>query len=325
MPKDVAKKKQKKQEDSANVHAANTPTDNENQTFNLNVSVLDLHGKPILGLAKEDFKLFVDGNETEIVSVSHSTEPVNFIFLIDASPSAETKTNEVSKRAMMVLGQLSLGDRAMVIKFDTDLQVVAKLTDDLQVAGKAIQKTRMRSGTALYDHIRHLAEKIIPTITGRTAVLLFSDGVDTVSRRANYQTSLELAEALDAVFYTVYFDTLSTALATTGALGSRQLQAMGFPPIPGLSTDPKQIRWEYQMGINYINDLASLSGGRAVRAETLDRLTAAPVNTIPSEVRNRYIVTLNAPVNKKGKRHELQVRVNRPNLVILARGSLLTR
>src|SRR6185436_7428449 len=46
-------------------------------------------------------------------------------------------------------------------------------------------------------------------IEGRKAVVLFTDGVDTSSKRATFQTNVRDAEELDALIYPVQFDTFA--------------------------------------------------------------------------------------------------------------------
>ena len=45
------------------------------------------------------------------------------------------------------------------------------------------------------------------TIQGRKAIVLFTDGVDTTSRRANYQSTVREAEEADALIYPLRYDT----------------------------------------------------------------------------------------------------------------------
>ncbi|CAN5145843.1 hypothetical protein BH20ACI2_BH20ACI2_04670 [soil metagenome] len=69
-----------------------------------------------------------------------------------------------------------------------------------------------------------------------------------------------------------------------------------------------------------------MSGGRSVRAETLEGTTATPPGNIPLEVRKRYVITFAPQVQKTvGQRQGLKVRVVRPDLVVLARGSYIVR
>ncbi len=44
-------------------------------------------------------------------------------------------------------------------------------------------------------------------IQGRKAIVLFTDGVDTTSRRVSYEDNIRDAEELDALLYPVQFDT----------------------------------------------------------------------------------------------------------------------
>src|SRR5258708_3274494 len=61
-------------------------------------------------------------------------------------------------------------------------------------------------------------EKLDP-IQGRKAIVLFTDGVDTTSKHASYESTLRDAEELDALVYPVQFDTYSDANGSAPSSG----------------------------------------------------------------------------------------------------------
>ena len=62
-------------------------------------------------------------------------------------------------------------------------------------------------GTSLYEAVDYVINDQLRQIQGRKAVVLFTDGVDTTSRRANYQSTIRETEEVDALFYTIRYDT----------------------------------------------------------------------------------------------------------------------
>ena len=95
----------------------------------------------------------------------------------------------------------------MVISFDDRIKVQCKATTDRDVITKAIRRTRTGGGTRLYDAVEDILKKQLKTIPGRKAVVLFTDGVDTTSHRASYESTMRLAEESDAPIYSVDYDT----------------------------------------------------------------------------------------------------------------------
>src|ERR1044071_9343205 len=71
----------------------------------------------------------------------------------------------------------------------------------------AIRRTRTGDGTKLYDAVDMVMNQRLNTVSGRKAIVLFTDGVDTTSNHASYATNVRDAEELDALIYPVQYDT----------------------------------------------------------------------------------------------------------------------
>ena len=69
-------------------------------------------------------------------------------------------------------------------------------------------QTRTRVlGTRLYDAVDLAVTERFHKLSGRKAIALFSDGVDTGSRLASYESTLARMEESDVVIYAVHYDT----------------------------------------------------------------------------------------------------------------------
>jgi VWFA-related protein len=288
------------------------------------VSVLDSDWKPVAGFTKDDFKLFVDDQETEIASFETNKEPLNFVFMIDNSVSATMAIKDLAAQAERVLDALAPGDRASAVAFSEKFNVIGELTDDREKLRKAIRKAigKPANGTSIYDHIQYLSTSIIPNISGPAAVILLTDGADTTSRKAKFDTSLTAAEASDAAYYVIYLDTLPALLANVARVNQN---LRNFPvPLNVPRTDPRQLRQDYQLGLNYLNDLMALSGGHTAISAPIAGSKAQLSSELPAEIRSQYVVAFTPrPGSVVGQRHSLNVRVNRANLAVVARGSFI--
>src|SRR6185436_20108100 len=58
-----------------------------------------------------------------------------------------------------------------------------------------------------YDAVDMIINEYFNKIEGRKALVLFTDGVDTTSKRGTYESTLRDAEELDALIYPVEYDT----------------------------------------------------------------------------------------------------------------------
>ncbi len=82
------------------------------------------------------------------------------------------------------------------------------------------------------------------------------------------------------------------------------------------------IKAEYELGKQYLNDLVLLSGGRAVAVESISNGQKGILTNIAMELRLQYYISLRPSINGRvGQRRQVKVRVNHPNLLVLARGS----
>src|ERR1700752_5532539 len=95
----------------------------------------------------------------------------------------------------------------MVVSFNDDIKVLSDFTTDRSKLQRAIQRSKTDDGTRLYDAVDMVINQHLSRIQGRKAIVLFTDGVDTTSRRADYQSNLLDAQELDALIYPVQYDT----------------------------------------------------------------------------------------------------------------------
>src|SRR5882724_3095094 len=114
---------------------------------------------------------------------------------------------EIQNSAITFIDKLRPDDRVMVISFDERVHVLSPFTNNKYELRAAIRETQFGDGTSLYEAVDYVIEQEMKHVRGRKAVVLFTDGVDTTSRRAHYQDTIDTAEEADALFYTVWYDT----------------------------------------------------------------------------------------------------------------------
>src|SRR5205085_9247591 len=89
---------------------------------------------------------------------------------------------------------------------------------------------------SLYDAIDFVIHQRFNRIEGRKAIVLFTDGVDTSSRRASYESNVSDAEELDALVYPIEYDTYDPSADNQdggswpgGGGGGRYPRGGGYP------------------------------------------------------------------------------------------------
>ena len=276
------------------------------------VSVFERSGLYVPGLKKEDFKIFEDGKEQQIEYFATSDKPFTVVLLIDTSPSTDYEIDEIRNAAIAFVDQLKPQDQVMVIEFAGNTHVLTEPTGDRPTIYKAIKRADFGNATALYDAVNFTLSKRLNAIEGRKAVVLFTDGVDTASMKANYDSTLAIAEESEAMIFPIYYNTFS--YTRNNPMGG----ILGGPPAAGTTAR------EYAVGKKYLEELAEYTGGRVFRPESTPGGLTAAFEGIAEELRRQYqIGYIPTDIGTPGQRKRIKVRVDRPNLVLRARDSYI--
>jgi Ca-activated chloride channel homolog len=325
-----------------------TPTDtgdDENEVIRVEtnlvtmpVSVLDRDGRYIAGLQQRDFQIFENGVEQKVDFFQSVEQPFTVCLLIDVSPSTQFRIDEIQQAAMTFIDQLRPGDRVMIISFDESVRVLSPPTNDRYRLRNAVGALAFGDGTGLYDAVDYVINQVMNRIEGRKAVVLFTDGVDTTSRRATYQSTVTDTEEVDTMFYTIRYDTSQdTGYNPAPQQRRRQNRRPTFGDIladiisggtvtmggggwgnPGVASPQ-----EYERGRQYLEAISQRSGGRKFEASSNINLNAA-FSGIAEELRRQYSIGYypDKP-GVIGERKQIKIRVARPNVVVRAKNTYI--
>ncbi len=315
----------------------------ETNLVTIPVSVIDRDGRFVSGLRKQDFKIFENGVEQQIDSFASVEQPFTVVLLLDVSPSTAYQIDEIQDAAITFVNQLRPSDKVIVVSFDQRINVLSRPTSDRNVLRQAIYRAEFGDGTSLYEAVDSAVSQQLRQIEGRKAVVLFTDGVDTTSRRATYQSTLRETQETDVLFYPIRYDTYQSGGFGGGNYppsnpypGNRRrgsgsvlgdilggILSGGNVQIGGGSGSAGGSRGEYETGRRYLSELALNSGGRMFEANQNNNLDAA-FSGIAEELRRQYSIGYYPEsVGQKGDRKQVKVRVMRPNLAVRAKGSYI--
>jgi len=282
------------------------------------VSVYDRDGIYVSGLTKSDFKIFEDGKPQEIAYFGVSDKPFTVILMLDTSPSTEFKIEQIQAAARTFVDQLQPKDRVMVVEFNGSIHLLCDATSDREQIYKALNKTKFGGGTSLYDAVSFSLKKKLNSVDGRKAIVLFTDGVDTSSRKSTYDTSIDLAEEADTLIFPIYYNTFFS-----NPLGGINGGGLGFPGSsgpPAKGTQPE----EYALGRQYLKELALYTGGRVFQSESTPGGLSAAFEGIADELRRQYnIGYVPETEGLPGQRKKIKVRVDRANVIVRSRDSYI--
>ena len=291
------------------------------------VTVLDRTGRYVPLLRREHFRVIENGVEQKIAYFATTDSPFSVVLLIDTSGSTHFRLDDIQDAAIKFVDKLKPSDSVMVMSFDDRIEVMCKATTDRNVITKAIRRTRTGGGTRLYDAVADILTKQLKTIPGRKAVVLFTDGVDTTSHRASYDSTVRLAEESDAPIYSVDYDTSGSGsiygqgLPLPGGRGTILGLPLPQPGIPGTTggTTPG----DYKRAARYLHALSDTTGGRFYSGDSLFGIAQA-FTWIAEELGRQYSLGYYpATTGKAGERRQIKVKVTEADLVVKARDSYI--
>jgi Ca-activated chloride channel family protein len=287
------------------------------------VTVVDRYGHYVPELHKQDFKIFEDGVEQKITYFATTTQPITVVLVIDTSGSTQFRLEDIQDAAIKFVGKLKADDSVMVMSFDDRIDVLCRPTSDRELISKAIRRTRTGGGTRLYDAVDQIFTRQLSTIAGRKAVVLFTDGVDTTSRRASYDSTLRLAEESEAPIYSVDYDTSgSNSVFTQGLPLPKGGIILGLP-IPGQTTGTGGNPGDYKRAIAYLHSLSNFTGGRFYSGDTMFGIGQA-FTWIAEELSRQYSLGYYPKTTaQNGQRRGIKVKLSQPELIAKSRDSYI--
>ena len=292
------------------------------------VTVLDRNGRYVPLLRRENFRVHENGVEQKIAYFATTNAPFSVVLLIDTSGSTQFRLDDIQDAAIKFVDKLKPSDSVMVMAFDDRVQVMCKATTDRNVITKAIRRTRTGGGTRLYDAVADILTKQLQTVPGRKAVVLFTDGVDTTSYRASYDTTIRLAEESDAPIYVVDYDTSGSGSIYGGGgipLPGGRGTILGLPlPRPGIpGTTGGATVGDYKRAVKYLHALSDATGGRFYSGDSLFGIAQA-FTWIAEELGRQYSLGYYpSTAGKNGERRQIKVKVTEADLVVKARDSYI--
>lgn len=305
------------------------------------VSVLDRQGRFVPDLQKKDFKVFENGVEQPIAYFEPTEKPFTVALLLDMSASTRFHLWEIKEAAIAFAKQLRPQDRVLVVAFSDEVLLLTEATSDLNVVSEVIDvNANGGSSTRLYDAVNLVINERLNKIQGRKAIVLFTDGVDTSSYLATYQSTLREAEELDALIYPIQYDTTDYARAMQNGGGNvTVVTTTNNWPFPGTTSSqtvyggpvngqplPGTSKEDYERANRYLHAMADNTGGRLYKANDTKQLAQA-FSSIAEELRRQYSLgyyprTAN---DQPDNRRQIKVSVERSNVAVRARNSYLRR
>jgi VWFA-related protein len=272
---------------------------------NLNVRVATRAGRAIAGLQKEHFQVFDDGVRQSVSHFQPMTAPIHLVLLLDMSGSTQEKMEVIVKAATRFVDALGPEDDVAVAAFARDFLLVSGFTRDRSLLKKQIRALENRgTTTGFYDAMWSALDLLDGVETLRKAIVIMTDGFDSSlmdpekwPAKHGFKELIARAAGGDSVIYPVYLNTEDDVMI----LHSRRIHAA------------------YAKAFSQVEALAQQTGGLLFRARRVEDLEGA-YRRVAVELRTFYSLAYTpADAVRDGRWHKVEVKVDRPGIVIRTR------
>jgi Ca-activated chloride channel homolog len=236
-----------------------------------------VNGHPKTDLGESAFKVLDEGKPVKISKFEYVKNlPLSIGMAVDTSGSMQPRMSEAQKAgAEFLKNVLKGGDKAFLVAFDTQPQLVQKWSPRLSDLNAGLAKLRAEEYTSLYDAVVFSLYNFLG-VKGQKALIVITDGQDT-SSKFTFEQALEYARRAAVPIYGI-------------GIGIR-------------STD---IDVKYKFG-----RFCSETGGNVYYIDRADELRRIYTD-IQNELRSQYVLGFYPPEGVKagGKWREVSVQVS---------------
>ena len=325
----------------------------------LNVSVLDRNsGRSVGQLQAEDFLVYEDGVQQQIEQVAPSEAPFDLLLLLDVSGSTQSFLPMMKKAAVDFTRRIKANDRIALAAFNSSVRLIQGFTSDRAAAESAIQMIQAGGGTAFYDALTACVDQYMRDIEGRSAIVVFTDGVDnqlygqpSAGSMVRFDELYRRIQEIEPIIYTIFLDTEGMVPTTPGATGPANTRVIidvlgdimrggklpgSYPPtIPNPAPTPlpsprgpsnPDERAAYAEAMKQLLMIAEQTGGRFYSPGRIEELSGV-YSQIADDLRIQYQLSYNS-TNREydGRWREIRVQIkNHPEAVVRVRKGYYAR
>lgn len=276
------------------VGSTHTFAQSDNETISVdasivvvNAAVIDAKGKPVGGLGQGLFRIFEDGVEQKLELFSSEETPFAAVILLDTSGSMESRVSLARSAAIQFLDGLRADDFVAIYNFDSKVKLVQDFSNSRDIRDQ-VYDLKADGMTVMNDAVYKAAEILSKREEKRKAIVVLSDGADTMSSKSS-EKALQAAISAGCTIYTIDMSAIND-----NSVGRRQNQGV-------------------------LKNFADKTGGKFIATPGGQAMREA-FRSIVGEIGVQYTLAY-SPTNTKrdGKWRAIEVRVSRPNLTIRTR------
>ncbi len=251
-------------------------------------TVRDERGQVVDNLKRENFRIYEDGTEQQIVQFSRDELPLAVALVLDRSGSMGPVLRQVRDAAFDTLSQLKRNDEVALFAFDSTSKRLEDLTTDRQRIADDIAGIYAGGGTnitdALFDAALYLG-RAAPN--RRHAVILVSDNDGTVQGYSSEKDVIRMALETETSIYSI-------KVKAGGASRALSLPLALPNALPGTGSVPK---------------MARETGGELIDTHTAGSVQSA-MATVIARLKQRYTLGYSSTNRRRdGSFRQIDIRV----------------
>ena len=227
----------------------------------VNVTVTDPLNRLVTGLEKENFRVFEDGTEQEIVTMSSEDVPVSIGLIFDMSGSMSDKVDKARQAAVQFMRTANPLDQFFLVSFNDRAELTSGFTSSVDELQTRMMFTASKGRTALLDAVYLGLSQMRGAHNAKRALLIISDGGDNHSRYNENDVKNFLKEA-DCQLYAIgIYDSIGIRSRTSEELN----------------------------GPSLLSEMTEMTGGRVFPVGNIGELPDIAAK-IGMELRNQYVL-----------------------------------
>ncbi|MGD0908910.1 MAG: VWA domain-containing protein [Candidatus Acidiferrales bacterium] len=250
----------------------------------VNVTVTDPLNRLVTGLEKENFRVYEDGVEQEVVTMSSEDVPVSIGLVFDMSGSMSDKVDKARQAAVQFMRTANPLDQFFLVSFNDRAELTSGFTSSVEELQNRMMFTESHGRTALLDAIYLGLSQMRGAHNAKRALLIISDGGDNHSRYNENDVKNFVKEA------------------------DCQIYAIGiYDPIGIRSRTSEELN-----GPSLLSEMTEMTGGRVFPVGNIGELPDIAAK-IGMELRNQYVLGYKpSNAQKNGVWRKIKVKLRPP-------------
>jgi len=183
----------------------------------VHVNVTDEKDRPVGNLKKENFRVFEDRKEQQIMVFKHEDAPISLGLVIDNSRSIEPRKQRLDAAALSFVRKSNPNDETFIVHFDDTARIDRDFTDSIPALEEALAGVKPFGQTAIFDALILALEHMENAKHLKKAILLITDGVDNSSKHTMSE-AIEATKRSRVAVYTVGLISMSGGQKAEDAL-----------------------------------------------------------------------------------------------------------